>query len=73
MDTSLTCLLINSTVKFVEKDENVLMHSLMIAPKSDTTLSVPGAVLRPSDPGHSFGLQAKFFAIFYVNLYEFLI
>ena len=33
----------------------------------------PGAVLRPGDLGHSFGLQAKFFAISYVNFYEFIL
>ena len=33
---------------------------------------IAGAVLRSDDPGHSSGLLAKFFAISYVNLYEFL-
>jgi len=30
-------------------------------------------ILRLGDPGHSSGLLANFFAISYVNLYEFLI
>jgi len=37
------------------------------------TFPVAWAVLRPSDLGHSPGLRPKFFAIFYINPYEFLI
>jgi len=38
--TSFACLLINSTFEFVKKDEKVVPHSLMIAPKSDTSFLV---------------------------------